>query len=136
MVTIINEDKLFPASNTLSAEELDRCSCEEAMYEIEMDRQTATKIFHKYHSAFDGDVQGACIVIADEIRKAIGGDCVAGYLCMCGIERSHWWVEKDGRVYDPMGDMYKNEIGFHRREAHRNREEFNAVLPKYERYRL
>lgn len=50
-----------------------------------MDMQTSETIFKKYHSAFDDDVQGACIVIADEIQKAIGGECVAGYLCMCGI---------------------------------------------------
>lgn len=117
-------------------QEQEKSECGEAEYNIELDRQTAQEIFQKYHSAFDGDVQGACIIIADEIQRAIGGECVAGHLCMCGIERSHWWVEKDGRIYDPMGDVYKDEIGFHRREAHRSREEFEVILPRYERYRL
>jgi hypothetical protein len=99
-------------------------------------KQKSIEIFQRYHSAFDGDVQGACIIIADEIQKAIGGECVAGHLCMCGIERSHWWVEKDGKVYDPMGDEYKDEMCFDRREAHRNMEEFEVILPRYEKYRL
>ncbi len=117
-------------------QEQEKSECDEAMENIRLDRETTTKIFQKYHSAFDGDVQGACIIIADEIQKAIGGECVAGHLCMCGIERSHWWVEKDGRVFDPMGDEYKDEMSFHRREAHRSREEFEVILPRYEKYRL
>jgi len=105
--------------------------CKEAKYE-----KIAQEIYNRYHSAFDGDTQGACIIIADEIRQAINGTPIAGFLCMCGIERPHWWIEKDGITIDPMGDRYKDEINFHRREAHRSLEEFNTILPRYEKYRL
>ncbi len=131
MVTIINEDKLFSGMHVFRKTE-----CYELQMRSGIDQQTSIKIFHKYQSAFDGDIQGACIIIADEIQKSIGGECVAGYLCMCGIKRSHWWVEKDDIIYDPMGDKYKNEWGFHREEAHRSKEEFDIILPIYEKYRL
>ncbi len=96
----------------------------------------AYEIFDKYKEAYDGDMQGLCLIIADETRKAIGGEVVAGYLCMNGGERSHWWDEKDGIIYDFMGEEYKEECGFHRREAHRNRELFEFLLSSYEHYRL
>jgi len=98
--------------------------------------KVSQEIYQRYHEAFDGDVQGACIIIADEISRAINGTPVAGFLCMCGIERSHWWIEKDGITIDPMGDRYKDEINFHRKEAHRSLTEFNTLLPRYEKYRL
>lgn len=96
----------------------------------------AKEIFDNYKIAFDGDIQGVCLIIADETQKAIGGEVVAGFLCMCGIERPHWWVEKDGIIYDFMGEEYKEEINFHRREEHRNRDIFESLLPRYEKYRL
>jgi len=102
----------------------------------ESNKLIAQRIFQKYYTAFDGEIQGCCLVIADEIKKVIGGEVVAGFLCMCGIERSHWWIEKDGEIFDPMGDKYKNEINFHRREEHRDFEIFLSLLPRYEKYRI
>ncbi len=57
---------------------------------MDSDQKIAQEIYNRYCKAFDGDVQGACIIIADEIRHAINGTPVAGFLCMCGIERPHW----------------------------------------------
>lgn len=97
----------------------------------------AREIFERYKKAFDNEMQGLCLIISDETQKAIGGEVVAGFLCMCGIKRSHWWVEiENGKVIDFMGNEYKNEIGFHRREEHRNKSIFESLLPKYEHYRL
>lgn len=97
------------------------------------------EIFDKYKKKCDnciGDMQGLCLIIADEMQKAIGGEVVAGFLCMNGGRRSHWWIEKDGIVYDFMGDAYVNEMNFHRQEEHRNKEIFESVLPQYEKYRI
>ncbi len=96
----------------------------------------AQEIFDRYKKSYNNEMQGLCLIIADETQKAIGGDIVAGYLCMCGIQRPHWWVEKNGIIYDFMGDVYKKEINFHRKEEHRNREIFESLLPRYEHYRL
>lgn len=98
---------------------------------------TAYEIFEKYKKAYDNEMQGLCLIIADETQKVIGGEVVAGFLCMNGGQRSHWWIEKDGVVYDFMGDVYqKSEFNFYRKEEHRNREIFDSLLPKYEKYRL
>ena len=51
-------------------------------------------------------------------------------------ERSHWWVDLDGAVLDPMGDdllSYEKQTG--RREAHRDRAVFEGLLPEYEQWR-
>ncbi len=99
-------------------------------------RPSAHEIFERYKKAYNNEMQGLCLIIADETQKAIGGNIVAGYLCMCGIQRPHWWVEKDDIIYDLMGDAYKKEINFHRKEEHRNREIFESLLPRHEHYRL
>ncbi len=119
-------------------QEQEKSECDEAIFnqKIDADIKIAQEIYDNYHKAFDGDVQGACIIITDEIRHAINGTPVAGFLCMYGIERPHWWIEKNGVTIDPMGDRYKDEINFHRKEAHRSLTEFNAILPRYEKYRL
>lgn len=96
----------------------------------------AKEIFDRYKQSYDGEMQGLCLIISDETQKSIGGEVVAGFLCMCGIQRPHWWVEKEGNVYDFMGEEYKNEINFHRQEEHRNKEIFESLLPRYDRYRL
>jgi hypothetical protein len=97
----------------------------------------AEKIFERYKRAYDGEVQGLCPVIADEIQRAIGGDVVAGYLHFFTNQRSHWWVEKDGVTFDPMGEWaLGGEPGFRREIVHRDRNTFEAILPQYEQWRL
>lgn len=100
------------------------------------DEEKVKAIYQKYHSYYDGDVQGTCSLIADEIIKAIGGIAVAGYLKYKSSQRSHWWVEKDGIVFDPMTDdkFYPNE--YRREEAHRDPEIFKKVLLIYEEFRV
>ena len=98
---------------------------------------SATEIYEKYLRHYDGEIQGCCPLIADEIHRAVGGEVVAGYLLWPGCQRSHWWVEKDGQVLDPMGDeLLKHETWGDREEAHRDRSTFEAILPDYERWRV
>ncbi len=108
------------------------CDCCETFF--------AHEIFERYKKkcgGYIGDMQGLCLIIADETQKMIGGEVVAGFLMMNGGQRSHWWVEKEGIVYDFMGDVYqKTEFNFHRKEEHRNKEIFESLLPRYEKYRL
>lgn len=85
----------------------------------------ADRIFQRYRNANDGDVQGLCAQIVDEICDATGAEPVAGYLrTAMGMNRAHWWAELDGQTLDPMGDHLSAEPGFKRVEAHRSREEF------------
>lgn len=98
----------------------------------------ARAIFDRYRKHYDGEVQGCCLVIADDIQRAVGGNVVAGELVWLGGQRrTHWWVDKDGITIDPMGDwMFMPEDFMHREEAHRDRSQFEALLPQYERWRL
>ena len=96
-------------------------------------------IYAKYQKAYDGELQGCCLLLADEIQKAIGGDIVAGFLTWYAgsCRRSHWWVEKDGKVIDPMGDYILSfEDAPGREEAHRDESQFRNILPQYERWRI
>ncbi len=99
----------------------------------------ARRVFDKYTAAYRGDVQGCCLLIADEIQRGIGGEVVAGELTWFGgtCRRTHWWVEKDGQTIDPMGDrLLSFEESPGRHEVHRDRCIFDAVLPQFERWRV
>lgn len=58
----------------------------------------ANQIWMKYHGFYDGEVQGCCPLIADEIQRTVGGGVIGGYLTWYGgsCQRSHWWVEFQG----------------------------------------
>lgn len=99
---------------------------------------TPEAIYQKYVNAYDGETQGCCPLIADEIQRAVGGTVVAGELTWYGgsCRRTHWWVEKDGQVIDPMGDYILSfEEAPGRMEAHRDRGVFDRILPEYEQWR-
>ncbi len=101
--------------------------------------ETVQDIHTKYITAYGSNPQGCCPLIADEIQCAIGGDVVAGELTWYGgsCRRTHWWVEKDGQVIDPMGDDFlRHEVATGRREVHRDRATLDAILPQYERWRI
>lgn len=100
----------------------------------------AKAIWQKYVRRYNGEIQGCCPLIADEIQQAIGGEVVAGYLTFFGgsQRRSHWWVEKDGVTIDPMGDdliSHPDDYGG-REEEHRDRRTFENILPQYEQWRV
>ena len=79
--------------------------------------QLAQDIYDKYYTRFNGELQGLCLVITRDIcNNVIGSVPVRGYLCAAtGWRRSHWWVEIDGKTFDPFGDLYsKTEPGFYR----------------------
>lgn len=100
---------------------------------------TPEQIFQKYHKRYDGETQGCCPLIADEIVRQHGGEVVAGELTWLGgaCRRTHWWVEKDGKVIDPMGDYLLSFEDFPGRvELHRDRHQFDAILPRYEQWRV
>ncbi len=97
------------------------------------------QVWEKYRDAYDGNAQGCCLLIADEIQRAIGGHVVAGELTWYGgsCRRTHWWVEKDGEVLDPMGDyLLSFEEAPGREEVHRDEQQFRNLLPQYERWRI
>lgn len=100
---------------------------------------TAEMIHEKYKAAYGANLQGCCLLIADEISDTVGGEVVAGELTWYGgsCRRTHWWVEKDGKTIDPMGDEFlSGEEYTGRIEAHRDRTIFDSVLPQYERWRI
>ncbi len=100
---------------------------------------TEHDVFDKYTAIYGNNLHGCCLLIADEINKAIGGEVVAGKLTWYGgtCSRTHWWVEKDGRTIDPMGDEilgYEEYTG--RVVVHRNSAIFDSLLPNYEKWRI
>lgn len=100
---------------------------------------TPQAIYQKYHDRYDGEIQGCCPLIADEIQRAVGGDVVAGEIRLYGAAkgRTHWWVEKDGVTLDPMGDAMMDPRDYPERvEIHRDRSIFEAILPRYEQWRV
>lgn len=99
----------------------------------------AKAIFQKYHSVYNGETQGCCLLIADEIQRKVGGEVVAGELTWMGgsCRRTHWWVEKDGKTLDPMGDYLLSFEDYpDREEKHRDAKLFRKLLPRYEKWRL
>lgn len=107
--------------------------------EVFGDLAEAAAIFRRYHRHYDGEVQGCCLVIADEIQRMIGGEIVAGYIEIYGgtSRRSHWWVEKNGERIDPMGAAAFSEKDYPVWvEAHRDRALFETILPRYEQWRV
>lgn len=95
------------------------------------------EVIDRYNAAYDGETQGCCPVIADEIAEKTGGEVVAGCLCWTTVRRTHWWVETpDGEIHDPMGEELSGEPGFHRHEIHRDKAEFLNILPRYEQWRV
>ena len=100
---------------------------------------TPTEVYAKYKAAYDGEVQGCCLLIADEIQKVFGGKVVAGYLTWYGgsCRRGHWWVVKEEEVLDPMGDEFLSfEVAPGRVVEHEDRDIFDSLLPQYERWRI
>lgn len=97
-------------------------------------------VYQKYVRHYDGEIQGCCLLIADEIQRAVGGDVVAGELTFFGgtQRRTHWWVDLNGMTLDPMGDdMMSDPRDFAERvEIHRDRAIFDAILPQYEQWRI
>ncbi len=101
---------------------------------------SAQSIYLKYHTAYDGEIQGCCPLIADEIQREVGGEVVAGEIVLhgAGLRRTHWWVEHEGVTLDPMGDdLMSHPLDYGERvEIHRDRRIFDAILPQYEKWRL
>lgn len=100
----------------------------------------ARAVHQKYVRHYDGEIQGCCPLIADEIQREVGGEVVAGEITFYGgtQRRTHWWVDLGGVTLDPMGDdmMSCPEDFAERIEVHRDRSIFDAILPKYEQWRV
>lgn len=99
----------------------------------------AAAVFQKYHRHYDGEIQGCCLLIADEIQRAIGGEVIAGYIAIYGgsVQRTHWWVDFHGKRIDPMGHNAFDDRDFPEWvEVHRDRAIFESLLPGYEQWRL
>jgi hypothetical protein len=104
----------------------------------EEDQTTAQLVFDRYVDYYDGEIQGCCLLIADEIQRKIGGELVAGEIAYGGTGiRTHWWVEKDGEIVDPMFAHFFCEEDYPKRtELHRDRRIFDQNLPNYEQWRV
>ena len=105
----------------------------------EQAQAAAMAIWDKYRSHYDHDVQGCCPLIADEIQRAVGGDVVAGEITWYGgaCRRTHWWVDLDGVVLDPIGDWVLSfEESTGRQAHHQDRHVFESILPRYEQWRI
>lgn len=96
----------------------------------------AQEIYDRYNDHYDGDTQGCCVVIAMEIAKTIGGECVAGYIDYRYGQRSHWWVEKDGEIVDPMAQHYFAKDPYTHVEVHRDVSEFLKCYENYRQYEI
>jgi len=106
---------------------------------LECDEWSPEDIYQKYKTAFRGNTQGCCLLIAEEIIQTNGGVAVAGELTWYGgnCRRTHWWVEIDGKVVDPMGDDFlSTEDATGRTEHHRDQNIFASLLPQYEKWRV
>jgi len=102
-------------------------------------KATAQAIYRKYYTHYDGEIQGCCPLIADEICRATGAVPVAGEITFYGggVRRTHWWAEKDGVILDPMGDAIMDPRDYPERvEIHRDAGVFAQILPLYEQWRL
>ena len=99
--------------------------------------QVAVQIYARYREAYGGEVQGLCLILADEIAAVTGGVVVAGYVEYGGGSRSHWWVEVERDVVDPMGDdLFGEEPVYVHVEEHRQPAVFRNLLSRYEHFRL
>ena len=102
-------------------------------------RERAEAVYAKYRAAYGHELQGCCLLIADEIARAVDGQVVAGELTWYGgsCRRTHWWVDKGGQTLDPMGDEFlSHEEAPGRDEHHRDRGVFERLLPRYEQWKV
>lgn len=105
---------------------------------MKIDKDKSNDIFLSLRDKCGGsvlDMQGLCAVLAMHtylVCNCTEQNVVGGYLTsVTGWRRSHWWIEKDGLVYDPMGDCYICEPGFKRVVEHRGR--WDDFAAEYER---
>ncbi len=100
----------------------------------------AEEITAKYAAVYGrSNLQGCCLLIADEIAERTGGELVAGYLTWYGgsCRRTHWWVVLGEQLLDPMGEEFlAGETYPGRIESHRDPVLFRSLLPAYERWRI
>lgn len=101
--------------------------------------EIAMAIYRKYYQYYDGEIQGCCPLITDEVCRATGAVPVAGEITFYGgsHRRTHWWADLDGMTLDPMGDALMDPRDYPERvEVHRDRTIFDAILPQYEQWRI
>lgn len=104
---------------------------------LEEARQVAAQLYVRYREVYGGEVQGLCLILADEIAAATGGVVVAGHIEYGGGSRTHWWVEVERDVVDPMGDdLFGGEPVYAHVEEHRDPAVFRNLLSRYEQFRL
>ncbi len=94
-------------------------------------RKIAETIYEGYKGMYGENIQGLCVQLAKVIQSQIGGNVTAGYITWYGgsCKRSHWWVEKDGEIIDPMGDdRLGEEIGYNHEKVHQDLTELDKIL--------
>jgi hypothetical protein len=105
---------------------------------MKTDKERVNNIFTHLRDKCGGsvlDMQGACAILAMHIYLVCNcteQNIIGGYLTSStGWRRAHWWIEKGGIVYDPIGDCYTCEPGFKRVVEHRGR--WDDFAAEYER---
>lgn len=99
------------------------------------DKEIAEMVYESYKGIYGNNIQGLCGQLAKDIQLQIGGTITAGYLTWYSgsCKRSHWWVEKDGEVIDPMGDdRIGGEIEYGHEKIHQDLDIFNECLHERE----
>jgi len=87
------------------------------------DKEIARNTYEEYKLLYGGNIQGLCEKLAKTIQSKIGGTKTAGYITWYGgsCRRSHWWIEKNGIVIDPMGDdRLGDELGYTHEKIHQD----------------
>ncbi|MHB8172738.1 MAG: hypothetical protein ACYDG6_14610 [Thermincolia bacterium] len=95
------------------------------------DKEIAESVYEGYKGLYGDNIQGLCGQLAKSIQSQIGGIITAGYIIWYGgsCRRSHWWVEKNGIVIDPMGDdRVGQEIGYDHEKVHQDINIFNKLF--------
>lgn len=73
----------------------------------EREKDIVESLYAAYRSIY-GFPQGKCEEIARAIKNSIGGEMVGGILIINhAVHRTHWWVERNGEIIDPMTDELK-----------------------------
>lgn len=94
----------------------------------EQEKDIVESLYAGYSSIY-GFPQGKCEEIARTIKNSIGGKMVGGILVINHVtHRTHWWVEKNGEIIDPMADELKETDTV--RHAHVEDMDFAGFLNK------
>lgn len=100
--------------------------------------EASIRITMKYYRKYDGELQGLCSLIAQDIIDKIGGVPIAGYIKYgSGNKRTHWWVDFMGVRIDPIVGIMFNTNDYPKHvEVHRDWKLFKKEVADKKAYRI